>query len=82
MQPVITKTVAINKDGRITIPKQMRDLFKTKKPLKFKMRLLPDCTIELVPMVAYSRPFFKAAYHKLLQIDADQHESEKSAPPD
>lgn len=77
MQPHIIRTVKFRKDGRITIPKAIRDLFKTKGSLKFKIRLRPDHNIELVP-ASFDKRFFTAGFQKLLKKDAERKSTEKS----
>ena len=67
MKPIFTKTIRMHKNGRITIPKSIRDMYGLPEKVTFEIRLLGNDTIELVPEAPYRQRFLK----KLQRLDAE-----------
>jgi AbrB family looped-hinge helix DNA binding protein len=59
MKPLFSKTIRINRNGRITIPKKIRDLYNLPEKVSLEIRLLSNNTIELIPEAPYREKFLE-----------------------
>ena len=70
MEPIISEKIQMDSDGLITIPKSILDLYDIHDAIEFKIHLMSDGTIQLIPQLPFPRSFYMASSQELTESAA------------
>ena len=59
MNPIHSKIILMSKNGRITIPKSIREIYGLRGTVGMEIRLMSDHTILLIPQAPWRERFLK-----------------------
>ena len=67
MQPIISEKIHMDEKGQIAIPRSILDLYEIRDATEFKIQLLPDGTIQLIPTLPFPKSFYMESSQELTE---------------